>query len=137
MESLWCFAGFILYQIAYQCLWNGGVDGIHAHMVAVVGCPAQSQFGEVTRADNNPAALVCQIHEDLCPFSCLTVFIGDIVNGFLLTDVRKMLPHTLLNRNFPQGCPIGFCQAASVLISTVCRTKAGHCNSQHSASWQP
>ena len=42
--------------MAHQGLGHGGVDAVHAHVVAVVGGPAQGQLGEVAGAHHQAAA---------------------------------------------------------------------------------
>ena len=59
-------------------------------MIAVIGGPAQSQFGHVAGADDHAAALVGNVHEHLGTLSGLTVFVGHIMAGRILLDFPKM-----------------------------------------------
>ena len=42
--------GHVGHQMAHQGLGYAGVDAVHAHVVAVVGGPAQGQLGEIPGA---------------------------------------------------------------------------------------
>ena len=82
--------GQIRHQVPHQSLGNGGVDGIHAHMVAVVGAPAQSQLAEVAGSDDNAAGLVGNIHQHLGPLPGLGVFKGDGVIRHIVSDILEV-----------------------------------------------
>ena len=86
-------------------LGDAYVYGIHAHVVAVVGGPAQCQFGKVARSHNNSTKLVTQIHKNLCAFACLSVFIYHVVHGYVVTNVFEMLGYALGNANLADGYP--------------------------------
>ena len=47
-------------RFRYAC-----VDSVHAHVVAVVGAPAERKLAQVARADNNSVRLARIIHENL------------------------------------------------------------------------
>ena len=119
------------HQIAHQRFRDRGVYSIHTHVIAVIGCPAQRQFGQVACADDNAAGLVRQIHENLCPFPCLAVLVCHIVNGFVMPDVPEVLTDAVLDGDFPQGRTICLCQTAGVLIGAVCCAETGHSDCQH------
>ena len=72
-------------------------------MVTVICTPSQSEFRKVTGPDYNTAMLACKIHKNLGTFAGLTVLIGQIMYGLILTDIGKMLPGGLYNGYF-FGC---------------------------------
>ena len=80
-----------------KSLGHGGVDAVHGHVIAVIGGPAQSQFGHVAGADDHAAALVGNVHEHLGTLSGLTVFVGHIMAGRILLDIPKMQRHCLFD----------------------------------------
>ena len=82
--------GEVAYEVAYQGLGDGGVDTVHGHMIAVVGGPAEGELGEITGTDDHTAGLVGDVHKDLSPFSGLRVFIGDIMDIDIMTDVAQV-----------------------------------------------
>ena len=74
----------------HESLWDAGVHGIHRHVVAVVGRPAECELREVARANDYASRLVGYIHKNLCSFSCLGVFVSHIVHRLVVTDVQEM-----------------------------------------------
>ena len=82
--------GQITHQMAHQCFGDGGVDAIHAHVVAVVGAPAQGQLGKVSGADDEASGGVGDIHQDLCPLPGLAVFKGDGVVRHIVANVLEV-----------------------------------------------
>ena len=52
----------IVGQVAHQGFGDGAVDGVHTHVIAVIGAPAQRQFGQVAGADDQAAVLVGDVH---------------------------------------------------------------------------
>ena len=61
-------------------------------MVAVIRRPAERKLGKIACADDQSAGLVCNVHQNLRALACLAVFVCDIMHGFVVADVRKMLP---------------------------------------------
>ena len=51
------------YQMPHQRFGDPGVYAVHAHVVAVVGGPAQRQLAQIAGADHQAALLVGQIHQ--------------------------------------------------------------------------
>ena len=78
-------------QIPHQCFRDAGVHAIHRHMVAIIRCPAQCQFRQIARTDDQSVFLVCHIHKQLCPFTCLTVLIRDIMHLGIMMNIVEML----------------------------------------------
>ena len=87
--------GQIGHQVPHQRLGDGGVDGIVAHVVAVVGAPAQGQLAQVPGADHQAAGLVGNVHQHLGPLPGLAVFKGDVVVLHALADVGEVAAHRL------------------------------------------
>ena len=102
-----------LDQIAHQRLRHPRVDVIHRHVIAVVGAPAQRQLRKIARADVEAADLVGDVHQNLCPFARLGVFVGHIVLALVVADVPEVPPHGVADRDRPQrraqvlGQPLG------------------------------
>ena len=71
-------------------LRDRGVDLIHAHMVAVVGVPAESNLGKVSRTDHQRPFLVGQVHENLRPLPGLHVLENNVVHRLVMSDVPEM-----------------------------------------------
>ena len=90
-------------KVLDEGLGDAYVYGIHAHVVAVVGGPAQCQFGKVARSHDNSAEFVAQVHENLCAFACLSVFIHHVVHGHVVANVFEMLGYALGDVDFVGG----------------------------------
>ena len=80
-------------DMPHQGFGDGGVDAVHAHVVAVVGGPAQGQLAQVAGADHHAAHPVGQIHQHLRPLPGLRVFVGDGTVAAGQADVLEMLLH--------------------------------------------
>lgn len=80
-----------------------GIDGIHAQLIAAKGAPAEGQFGEVARANDEAAELIGLIHQDLGAFAGLRIFEGGICGEGVVSDVGKMLGAGLDNGDFLEG----------------------------------
>ena len=73
--------------MTHEGLGHARVDGVHRHVVAVVGGPAKCQLGEVAGANHQAALLVGNIHEHLRALSRLAVLVRDIVDGLVMANV--------------------------------------------------
>ena len=69
------------------------IHRVHRHVVAVEGTPAESQLGEVTRADDGSVVLIRQVHEDLRTLTSLRVLEDDVLHLGIVPDSSKVL-HT-------------------------------------------
>ena len=49
--------------MAHEGLGDTGIDAIHRHVIAIVGGPTESKFGEVSRADDDGILTIGHIHE--------------------------------------------------------------------------
>ena len=105
--------GLILHDVAHQRFGNRAVDRVHGHMVAVIRRPAERKLRKITRADDQSAGLVRDVHQDLRALPRLTVFIGDVVHGFVMADIREMLPDG--------GCDIDLLHADAKLLAELDR----------------
>ena len=68
-------------------------------MVAVVGCPAERQLGEVPGADDKAAVLIGQVHQDLGALARLGVFIRHVVYHGIVANVLEMAAHRVADRH--------------------------------------
>ena len=93
-EFLAAVQRFMLHEALHQGLRHAGIHSIHAHLVAVVGGPSQSQFRQVACSDDDATHLVADVHEYLRAFARLTVFIDHIVHGAIMSNVFEVLCHT-------------------------------------------
>ena len=104
------FAGIciISYQMTYQRLRHGTVDCIHGHMITIISCPPKCQFGKVSCSNDNTTGLVCNIHQDLRTFPCLSVLISDIMYFRIVSDITEMQVDRFTDIDFFQSCPQTF-----------------------------
>ena len=119
------------HQMAHQRLGDGGVDGVHTHVVAVVGGPAQRQLAEVAGADDQTAGLVGQIHQHLGALPGLSVLKGDGVVVHALTDVPEVDLHRLADVHALQPGAQLVGQNAGVVPGAVGGAEAGHGDGQN------
>ena len=82
---------------------HGRVDAVHRHMIAVIGCPAESEFGQIARSDDKPARFVGDIHQHLSAFSRLRIFVSHVGDVFALTDIFEMASHRFRDINFSES----------------------------------
>ena len=122
-------------QVFDQCFRDAAVHAVHRHMVAVVGRPAECQFGEVAGSDHEAVLLVGDIHQQLGPFACLAVFVGHVMDGRIMVDVAEMLKAGFLDRDLFQCDAEGADEVASVSIGAVGCTEAGHRDADDLPPW--
>ena len=91
-----------------QGLWYGCVHCIHGHVVSVIGRPSKSKLGEVSCSDHNTAGLVCNVHQNLCTFACLSVLIGDIMYLRIMSDIAEMKIYRLTDIYLLKRCSKAF-----------------------------
>ncbi len=118
--------GRIAHQTADECLGNARVDAVHAHVVAVVGGPAQGQFRQVSRTDDDSSQLVGEVHEYLRALTGLRVLIRRVVLVHVVTDVFEVPDDTLGDIDFPDGHPEVGHQLQGVVVSAVGGAETGH-----------
>ncbi len=118
--------GEIAHQMPDQGLGDGGVDAVHAHVVPIVGTPAQGQLAEVPGADDQAAAFVGNVHEDLRPLPGLGVLVGDGVVLRVVADVPEVAADRLGDVHGPQACPHLLRQKDGVVLRPVRGAEARH-----------
>ena len=89
--------------MSHKRLGHARVDGIHAHVVTVIGSPAECQLRQVARADDKAASLIGQIHQNLRALAGLAVLVGHVLDGRIVLDVLKMLLHGCMDRDFAEA----------------------------------
>lgn len=72
-----------------QGLRDAGIHTIHAHVVAIIGSPAQSQLRKVAGAYHHTTHLVGKVHQNLRTLACLRILIGYIMHAGIMTDILK------------------------------------------------
>ena len=117
-----------LDQITDQGFGDTGVNAIHRHVIAVIGSPAQRQFGKIPGTDDNPTQLVGKVHQNLGAFPGLGIFIGDIVKFDGVADIVKVSGTGRDYRNLMEAGAESFDQGDGVIIGTVGGAKARHCD---------
>ena len=118
--------GHIVHQMAHQGLGDGGIDAVHAHVVAVIGGPAQSQLTEIAGADDKTAGLVGDVHKHLGPLPGLSVLKGDGVVLHAVADVLEVALDGVTDGNGAKGGPHPLCQDHGVVFGAVGGAKARH-----------
>ena len=113
-------------EMADKGLRDGAVDVVHGHVVGIVGAPAEGEFAEVACADDESTELVGYVHEYLGAFACLSVFVGDIVVGGVVSDVGKVLEAGFADGNFATGDSELLHEGLSVVVGAVCGAETRH-----------
>ena len=111
-----------------QGLRDAGIHAIHAHVVAIIGSPAQSQLRKVAGAYHHTAHLVGKIHQNLCTLACLRILIGYIMHAGIMTDILKMLGHRLGDADFPDGNAQTLHQRDGIIICSIGGSETWHGN---------
>ena len=111
---------------ADQGLGDGGVHAVHAHVVAVVGTPAESQLAQIAGAHHDTADDTGIVHENLRPFSGLRIFVGAVVDAGVVADVGKVEVHRILDIDFLAGNSQGAHQLPGIVVRPVGGAEAGH-----------
>ena len=125
--------GHIGHQTAHQGLGDGGIDTVHAHVVAVVGGPAQGQLREVSGAHHQSAALVGHVHEHLGALPGLAVLKGHIMVVHGLANVLEVLSNRRADVDAPEGGPQPLGQLHGVVPGALGGAEAGHGDGNHVA----
>ena len=128
--------GRIAHQMAHERLGHTRVDGIHTHVVTVVGGPAERQLTKVARADDKAAGLVGQIHQNLRALARLTVLVGHVLDRRVVLDILKVLLHRRMNRDLAKAHAQVARKRLSVGLGTVRGAKTRHGDSRDTGTWQ-
>ena len=121
--------------MAHQGLGYAGVDAVHAHVVAVVGGPAQGQLGEIPGAHHQAARLVGDVHEHLGALPGLAILKGHVVVVHGLANVPEMLLHRRADVDALEGGPQPPGQLHGVVPGAVGGAEAGHGDGDDVAGW--
>ena len=125
----------ITYQMAYQSLWHRTVYRIHGHMISIVGCPSQCQLWHISGSYYKSTLFICHIHQYLCPFPCLRIFIGYIMVIFILSDISKMNLYRIYDGNLHKFRSQTANQIDRIVIGPVCGSESRHGNRCNLFSW--
>ena len=127
----------IAHQMAHKRLGHARVDGVHAHVVAVIGSPAERQLRQVARADDKTASLVGQIHQNLRALAGLTVLVGHVLHSRVMLDILKVLLHGRVNRNLAEAHTQVAGKRLGIRLGAMRRAKAGHGHGSDARARQP
>ena len=95
-------------------------------MIAVIGAPSQSQFAEITGAQDDRIVLVGQVHQDLGALSGLSIFICDVMDFCVMADVLEVLTDRVMDRYFHAGDMEQIHQGSRIGMGALCRAEAWH-----------
>ena len=123
--------------MAHKRLGHARVDGVHAHVVAVIGSPAERQLRQIARADDKTAGLVGQIHQDLRTLASLAVLVGHILHSRVMLDILKVLLHGRVNRNLAEAHTQVAGKRLGIRLGAMRRAKAGHGHGSDARARQP
>ena len=118
---------YILHDMPHKRLGHAGIDAVHAHVVAVVGGPAQCKLAQIAGADDKATILVGVIHQLQCAHAGLTVFKGDIIFVGRLSDVCKVTFDSLRDIDLGEGHAQRLTQNLGVGAGALCGAEARHC----------
>ena len=112
--------------MAHKRLGHARVDGVHAHVVAVIGSPAERQLRQVARANDKTASLVGQIHQNLRTLARLAVLVGHVLHGRIVLNVLEVLLNSRMDRNLAEAHTQVASERLGIGLGAVRRAKAGH-----------
>ena len=95
-------------------------------MVAVVCAPAECKLAEIARTYKQSALFVGGVHKNLRSLACLSVFVGYIVNIYIVAYILHMLYARRLNIYLSEIRTEAFYKLNGVVICHICCAKAGH-----------
>ena len=129
--------GRIAHQMAHKRLGHARVDGVHAHVVAVIGSPAERQLRQIARADDKTASLVGQIHQNLRTLARLAVLVGHVLHGRIVLNVLEVLFHSRVDRNLAEAHTQVAGERLGIRLGAMRRAKAGHGHGRDTGARQP
>ena len=103
-------------------------------MVAVIGCPAQSQFREVASTHDDGVLLIGHVHQYLCALAGLGILVGHVVQFRILSDIAEMLGNGLGYADFAHGDAECLHQFQRIIIGTVCGAETWHRDTNDAAT---
>ena len=116
------------YHLADHSFGQADIDVIACKMIAAKGTPAECILGHISSSDYQTAAAVCNIKQNLCAFAGLCVFIGDIPQRRIMTDILKVLENRCFDGNIPIFGTERRNQAKCIVIGAVAGAKSWHGN---------
>ena len=129
--------GGIAHQVTHECLGHARVDGVHAHVVAVIGSPAERQLRQVARANDKTASLVGQIHQNLRTLARLAVLVGHVLHSWIMLNVLEVLLHSRVDRNLAEAHTQVASERLGIRLGAMRRAEAGHGNRRDTSARQP
>ena len=123
--------------MAHKRLGHARVDGVHAHVVAVIGSPAERQLRQVARADDKTASLVGQIHQNLRTLARLAVLVGHVLHSRIMLDILKVLFHGRVNRNLTEAHTQVAGKRLGIRLGAMRRAKTWHGDRRDPRARQP
>ena len=123
--------GFVPDEMAHQRFGHARVHAVHAHVVAVVGGPAQRQFGKVAGAHHEAAGAVGGVHQLQCPDAGLTVLERHVQHAFILPDVGKMAVDGVGDVDLGEADVQFVAQNFRIAAGALGGAEAGHGHGQH------
>ena len=127
----------IAHQVTHERLGHARVDGVHAHVVAVIGSPAERQLRQVARADDKAASLVGQIHQNLRTLAGLAVLVGHVLHGLIVLNVLKVLLHGRVDRNLAEAHAQVAGKRLGIGLGAMRRAKTWHGDRRDTRARQP
>ena len=94
---------FIADDVAHQGFRHTGIDAVHAHVVPVIGGPAQGKLAQVAGSHHQPGKLVCFIHEHQGADSGLCILEGYIQILRIMVNIFKVLQHRIFYIDLAEG----------------------------------
>ena len=95
-------------------------------MVAVERAPSERELGEVAGPDDDRVVLVRLVHEDVRTAARLCVFVGDVVDGLVATDVREVTARRLGDVDRLERNPEALREQLGVAPGALRGSEAGH-----------
>ena len=123
--------------MAHKRLGHARVDGVHAHVVAVIGSPTERQLRQVARADDKTASLVGQIHQNLRTLAGLAVLVGHVLHGRIVLNVLEVLLHSRMDRNLAEAHTQVAGKRLSIGLGAMRRAKTWHGDRRDTRARQP
>ena len=123
--------------MAHKRLGHARVDGVHAHVVAVIGSPAERQLRQVAGTDDKAASLVGQVHQNLRTLAGLAVLVGHVLHGRIVLNVLKVLLHSRVDRNLAEAHTQVAGKRLGIGLGAMRRAKARHGHGCDTGARQP
>ena len=123
--------GFVPDKVAHQRFGYACVHAVHAHVVAVVGGPAQGQLGKVAGAHHQAAGAVGSVHQLQGAHAGLAVLVGHVQHALVLADVPEVAVHRGGNVDLGKADVQLVTEDLRIAAGALGGAKAGHGHGQH------